>query len=185
MMSVTAEKKGGAPMNPQDASRPKDADLAARTALWRDRPVREQVEHIIRETHPRLQDRLQAIDEHLEAAKACSESVEAVQKFFRDLAAELQQHMEAEEKELFPRLLDAAETDPAGRKRLIERLTGEHDEVNERLAQKQFPVVEVLLPQTGADALRAAREELRLFQRELDEHIALEREVLFPKALEG
>lgn len=98
----------------------------------------------------------------------------------RALASELEQHMQQEERILFPMLLAGAELAAAAP---IHCLSVEHDEHGRRLATTRAMTHDFEPPATACSTWRALYLGLHEFERSVMEHIHLENHVLFPWAL--
>jgi regulator of cell morphogenesis and NO signaling len=113
---------------------------------------------------------------------------------FAALAGELEPHFMKEERVLFP-YLDQAEAaraegrpvPPAGFGSVanpIRRMSMEHDGAGELLRRLRAQSHDYTPPEDGCASVRAAFSGLAAFERDLHEHIHLENNVLFPRAIE-
>lgn len=111
---------------------------------------------------------------------------------FGEVVAELSHHMVKEEQVLFPYIRDLAEAgDRPGRTpspfgtvanpiRMMER---EHQEVTDAMALIRQLTRDYATPPDGSAACAVAMTELREFERDLERHVHLENDLLFPAAL--
>jgi regulator of cell morphogenesis and NO signaling len=170
-------------MSPTPTPEPRRRSRAEEAvAAWRQRSLPELLDHLEEHYHRRVRQALPAIEDLLERCRQSgavnASALTAVKGLFDDLVAEIRQHLEAEEEELFPALREAAD-EPELPAELVARLEAEHDEMSELLVEKQLPVVEALLPEAELEPLQELHRRLKEFEGEMREHVALERELLF------
>lgn len=141
--------------------------------------VAEVIDHVLRKHHAFLRREIPRIRGMLKACMAQhpdeGEVLDALSSFFNGLAEDIMEHMEKEEVELFPLVLegqDAQDLEP-----VLQELDAEHELAGEKLTLSQFPVVRALLPTAAGEQLHSA---LMAFEADLGAHIDLERDVLFP-----
>lgn len=118
--------------------------------------------------------------------------VVAVRSLFAELADELGPHMMKEEQILFPyveELEAASEGDPRPRSCFgtianpIRVMLAEHESAGEKLAQLRAVTSGYALPADACLSYRALYERLADLELDLHRHIALENNLLFPRAL--
>ena len=118
--------------------------------------------------------------------------VVVVRRLFGELADELGPHMMKEEQVLFPyveELEAASEGDPLPRSCFgtianpIRVMLMEHESAGEKLAQLRAVTEGYALPQDACLSYRALYERLAGLEQDLHRHIALENNLLFPRAL--
>lgn len=112
---------------------------------------------------------------------------------FETVALELQKHMQTEEEELFPNLKimleHATRKEPAkegpslGAQALIASLESEHRKVGDLLYAIRSLSNKYLPPEDACTTYRVTYQELEDFERDLHQHVHLENNILFPKAL--
>jgi regulator of cell morphogenesis and NO signaling len=114
-----------------------------------------------------------------------------VAAYFRQVVADLEQHMLKEEQVLFPYVRELAESDDssghtpspfgtvANPIRMMER---EHHEVGDALRIIRELTRGYAVPDDGCPAYATGMAELRQFERDLHRHVHLENNVLFPAA---
>ena len=115
-----------------------------------------------------------------------------VRQVFGELAAELMPHMMKEEQILFPyveELEAASDGDPRSQSCFgtianpIRVMLMEHESAGEKLAQLRAITSGYALPQDACLSYRALYERLHDLEQDLHRHIALENNLLFPRAL--
>lgn len=154
------------------------------TEDWGERPLTELLDHLLREYHAPIEGELRAIREAVRAAAAaCADGPGRFTELIREvdeLAEELANHVAKEEAVLFPWIR-------SGRGALagapIRVMMLEHADADARVAR-----INMLLPcvhKGGGDACAALRDCFATFSSRLAEHMRLENEVLFPRALRG
>jgi len=108
-------------------------------------------------------------------------------------AQDLTSHLDKEEKVLFPALIalgEESETPPQGPNRLrfidrcIERMLGEHQHSGESLEEFRRLTCNYTPPAGACNSFRFLYEKLKEFDADLQQHIHLENNILFPKALD-
>lgn len=118
--------------------------------------------------------------------------LDKLNELFHALVAELQEHSDEEERELFPYLKKLSEmkksrTKPAGLQFLlhhpIRTLEAEHEHTG-ALLDEICALTNNYAPIPNAPLYNELMHELRVFQQDFHTHIHLENNVLFPKALE-
>lgn len=111
-----------------------------------------------------------------------------VAELFSQIEAELKQHLEKEEQELFPaikRML--SDTNPADREIIraeIERMSGEHEFAGAAMDKINEITGGYRTPSDGCSTYAVTMQYLKQFEDDLHTHIHLENNILFPKALQ-
>jgi len=108
---------------------------------------------------------------------------------FEEIKNELEQHMQKEERILFPRiklleLTHAENTTEAQIKAPIAVMEHEHDHAGEIMMKIRNLVYNYEAPDTACTTHRLALQALKAFEEDLHTHVHLENNILFPKALE-
>jgi regulator of cell morphogenesis and NO signaling len=103
---------------------------------------------------------------------------------FCDLMKELYEHMEKEEKVLFPNLVAASEERLSNTEyfSLVEPFEHEHEHSGSIIEQISGLTNNYEAPEQACTTFRLALESLRAFQEDLHKHVHLENNILFPKA---
>lgn len=153
---------------------------------WDDRPLPELVERIVGHYHRRLREeipQLVAMATKVEARHGDKPSCP------RGLAAQLERmhesvldHLEKEEQILFPMILAGAGARVAGPVHAMEH---EHDDHARNLARVRELTTDLVPPAEACTTWRALYLRLAALEAELMEHIHLENNVLFPRALDA
>jgi regulator of cell morphogenesis and NO signaling len=151
---------------------------------WAAAPLADLVAHLTGVVHARLRDDLPelvrlstAVDRaHAQHAGYAA----AVTPLLVDLSADLLEHLEVEESTLFPQLLKAQ---AAASGATIRGLEDDHQRVGAVLARLRGLTNAFTPPADACPTWQALMAELARFAQELTEHVHLENNVLFPRAL--
>jgi regulator of cell morphogenesis and NO signaling len=151
---------------------------------WTQAPLADLVAHLVGVVHPRLRDDLPelvrlaaAVDRaHAQHPRYRAE----VTPLLVDLMAELLDHLEVEENTLFPQLLTAR---AAATGATIRGLEDDHQRAGAVLFRLRDLTHGFTPPADACPTWRALLSELARFAQELTEHVHLENNVLFPRAL--
>jgi regulator of cell morphogenesis and NO signaling len=171
---------------------------SGQTSEWATRPLSELIEYIVDQHHgfvrretPRLTGLLAKVNAkhgptHPEIAQ--------IESLFVAMAQELSTHMLKEEQVLFPhieRLEEAARTGaPAPQaffgsvSRPIANMAAEHDDAGAILAQLRELSSGYTTPQGACPTFTALYHGLEEFEHDLHQHVHLENNILFPRAIE-
>ena len=152
---------------------------------WRERPLVQVITHIVDHFHAGHRDelpRLIAMAEKVERVHAgrpdCPHGLAA---HLRDVAHDLEQHMQKEEAVLFPMIVAGAGMRAWAP---IQCLTSEHDEHGRALARMRELAHGYLPPLHACGTWRALYLGLADLERDVMEHVHLENHVLFPRTLQ-
>jgi len=164
------------------------AALAAEPSFerWDLQPVPALIAHLLERYHARHRVDLPALLEMAGKVERVHADKRAVPRGLAQLLArvaeELEQHMRKEEQVLFPLLL-------SGRGRLaampVQTLEREHEDHGRNLAALRAAAHGYVPPPEACNTWRALYLGLESLERELMQHIHLENNVLFPRALRG
>jgi regulator of cell morphogenesis and NO signaling len=154
---------------------------------WDARPLPELVDFIIARFHEPLRADLPALTEaarKIERVHAKKASCPVgLASFLEEVAAELQEHLLKEEQVLFPAIYAGAH---GGRVHMPVRvLMQEHDDHGASLRRLRELATGFVPPPEACATWRALYAGLYKLEADLMEHIHLENNVLFPRALEG
>jgi regulator of cell morphogenesis and NO signaling len=171
------------------------SELPPRESLdWRTVPITELMDHILQKHHvyvkteaPRLQTLLAKVvgvhgNNHPELRR--------VQAAFGDLANELASHLMKEEQILFPYLKQAASRNECGPscfgsvQNPIRVMMMEHDGAGEKLREIREATNNYALPEDACFSYSTLFSAFQEFEKDLHEHIHLENNILFPRAIE-
>ena len=165
---------------------------------WREVKLTELTDHIVRRHHAFLRETLPSIRTKLarviEAhAQQHGERLRRLREIFAALEAELTQHMEKEERVLFPlaERMEAAEQEgaipppaPCGSVgNPIGMMEHEHDNAGRALEQMRATTNGYAAPPDACASFRALYTQLQELERDLHTHIHLENNILFPRTL--
>ena len=149
---------------------------------WSARPAVEIVGHILARYHAGLRDELgrlvamstRAADRHGDSHPELVEVRDLVAK----LAAEMKEHLEREEREIFPALLHGDLSGVGGE---VATAEAEHEEVGRLLAQLRRVTNGFQPPLEACNTWRGLFHGLAELERDTHVHVHLENNVLFPK----
>jgi regulator of cell morphogenesis and NO signaling len=155
------------------------------------RHIREKHHRYVREAIPRVQTQLEKVmakhgKNHPEIA--------AIQRLFSEVGREMIMHMQKEEQILFP-YIDAMENSVNAHRPVeppffqtvvnpIQAMMQEHDSAGELLRQIRTASCEYAAPADACTTYKALYEGLREFEADLHQHVHLENNILFPRAVE-
>jgi regulator of cell morphogenesis and NO signaling len=153
--------------------------------------IREKHHQYVRESIPRIQEKLEKVmakhgPNHPEIAD--------IQRLFSEIAREMIMHMQKEEQVLFP-YIDALEraVNEHGSveppffqtvKNPIHAMMQEHDAAGDLVRQIRVLTSEYTPPGDACTSFKALYEALGEFEADLHQHVHLENNVLFPRAVE-
>lgn len=153
---------------------------------WRSRPLPELVDHILADFHEKHRRdlpeliRLASRVEHVHADHpACPHGLAAA---LRETLAELEMHMRKEEQILFPMIVRGMGSMADGP---VSVMRHEHDEHGERLRRLETLAHGCVPPPGACNTWQAAYAGVRALVDDVMEHIHLENNILFPRALAG
>lgn len=158
-------------------------------------PLDRLADYIVKTHHAYVRAALPVIAAHLTKLVAVHGArhpeLESVVRAFDDLSRDLLQHMLKEERVLFPylRRLSAADgrplTNPFGSVRNpIQMMAREHQQAGDEMRLIREITNGYTMPADGCATYRVTLAALALFERDLHQHVHLENNVLFPKAIE-
>jgi len=155
------------------------------------RHIREKHHRYVREAIPRIRTLLEKVkarhgENHPEIA--------AIQELFSDVGGEMLLHMQKEEQILFP-YIDALEGAKNGNGPLeppffqtvrnpIHMMMKEHDSAGDLVRKIRKATGEYTPPADACTSFTALYQELRQFEADLHQHVHLENNILFPRAVE-
>jgi regulator of cell morphogenesis and NO signaling len=174
---------------------------SARTSTeqnWNDAPLHDLVVHILKVHHCYLREALPKIDKLLrKVLRAHSDGhgrmLRELQSQFATLNDELTGHMMKEEMMLFPHIVAAEANRRSGAappascfasiRFPIRQMEAEHGVAGDALRKMRAATGGYVLPPDSCPTLRALYEELQHLEDDLHEHIHLENNILFPRAI--
>ncbi len=176
------------------------ADRVATDRNWFEAPLHELVDHILKTHHAYVKDALPRISGLLRKVQHAhgtrhGDMLREVNAHFKLLDEELTSHMMKEEMILFPNVV-AAEAHRQGSgpppsgcfgtvRNPIRQMEAEHEAAGEALRQIRKVTGGYVPPSDACATFRALYEELEQFEKDLHEHVHLENNILFPRAIEA
>lgn len=167
-------------------------------ASWVSAPLSDLTRHI-RETHHRyVRSAIVRIRELLDTVRARHGAAHAeigeIQRLFTQLGSEMIMHMQKEEQILFP-YIDSLEQAASGNSTLeppffrtvrnpIQTMLHEHDSAGELARQIRKASSDYTVPSGGCPTFQTLYDDLKQFEADLHQHVHLENNILFPRALE-
>lgn len=151
---------------------------------WDEVPIGRLIDHLLTHYHEPLKEdlpRLEAMARkvaHVHGAK--DEHLEALLALVLELRADLEPHLMKEEQILFPWIRRGEGPTPEGP---VAVMLSEHDDVARMLEELRRLTGDFRVPAGACATWTALWRGLEAFDRELREHVALENNVLFPRAL--
>ena len=145
----------------------------------------------VRESIPGLQEMTEKV---ARVHGAANPEVVSIANYFKEIALELEQHMVKEEDILFPYVKEIEEDERSGQSRTspmfgrvwkpIRMLEQEHESAGSLMRVIRKLSNDYSPPENACNTYRAAFALLKEFEDDLHEHIHLENNILFPKAIE-
>jgi len=164
------------------------------TRDWNGAPLGELVDHIVEKHHTYVKaevPRLRALIEKVVAAHGANHpELQQVQLAFLELANELAAHLMKEEQILFPYLKQMASGHGGGPscfgtvQNPIRVMMLEHDNAGEKLREMREATGNYALPNDACLTYSTLFAALGEFERDLHQHIHLENNILFPRAVQ-
>jgi len=175
--------------------RPFEADADAGVD-WTATSLEELTDHIVTRHHTFVRQETARLPELLGKVKGKHGSnhleLNRLEQLFRALASELKLHMMKEEQVLFPMIRqleeasreeDADTADFAGITFPMERMISEHEDAGGILREIRSLTCAFQPPADACPSFRALYQGLEEFERDLHQHIHLENNILFPRAI--
>jgi regulator of cell morphogenesis and NO signaling len=157
---------------------------------WGDAPLGELVDHIVGEHHAYLREELEPlaalVDKVAVAHGATEPALAGVRSTFGELRAELEGHLEQEERVVFPlsrRVGEGARVDAGFLRDAIGEAEEEHAAVGAALVRLRELTHGYEPPQGACPSWRAMLDRLRTLEADTHEHVHEENNILFPRAL--
>jgi regulator of cell morphogenesis and NO signaling len=168
-------------------------------ANWTSAPLSELTRHIRAKHHQYVNAAISSIQALLVKVKTkhgpTHPEVTAIDELFAKMGREMIMHMQKEEQILFP-YIDALERAAKGNGSIeppffqtvrnpIQAMTREHDSSSDLARQIRTASRDYTPPADACASFKALYEDLKRFELDLHEHVHLENNVLFPRALEA
>lgn len=170
---------------------PEDLNWMAAPLCELTRHIREKHHRYVREAIPRTQ----ALSDKVTAKHGTNHAeLEDIGKLFAEVGREMILHMQKEEQILFP-YIDALERAVNAQgsveppffqtvRNPIQRMMKEHDAAGDLVRQIRVLASEYTSPGDACTRFKALYEALREFEADLHQHVHLENNILFPRAVE-
>lgn len=173
-------------------------DVTPDDANWTSAPLSDLTRHIRERHHQYVRQaivRIQPLLDRVEAKHGKNHSgIADIQRLFAEVGREMIMHMRKEEQILFP-YIDALEravnthasVEPPFFQTVrnpIHAMMQEHDAAGDLVRQIRSLTSEYAAPADACTSFRALYEALREFEADLHQHVHLENNVLFPRAVE-
>ena len=173
-------------------------EIAPGSENWQSAPLAEITRHI-REKHHRYVrqaiPRVRALLEKVIAAHGANHAeLASIAGLFQEVGREMIQHMQKEEQILFPYIdaMERAVNEKAGIeppffqtvRNPIAAMMREHDAAGDLVKQIRERSGDYSAPADGCASYQALCHDLREFEEDLHEHVHLENNILFPRAVE-
>jgi regulator of cell morphogenesis and NO signaling len=165
---------------------------------WSSAPLPELAAHILERHHTFMKEQLPRMEGLLTRVLAAhgerhGDELRAAQGIYEAMDIALTHHLLTEEDVVFPLILEAAGSAAAGREeeavaRLrphLEHLEAEHRQAGRELQRLREATSGYRLPDDACPSFRELYEGLAAVEQDLHEHIHLENNILFPRALAG
>lgn len=152
---------------------------------WNDKPLNDLVDHILTVHHRPLIAELPRLGRLVEKVTSVHddtdpEQMTALRGVWQSLVADLEPHIEVEERVLFPWIRNPNGIAPAGP---IEVMEADHERVGDLLRELRRLTNDYVVPANACGSWRALWQGLDALDEDLHRHIHLENNILFPRAL--
>ncbi|CAH1208683.1 Iron-sulfur cluster repair protein YtfE [Paenibacillus plantiphilus] len=157
---------------------------------WREVPVPQLIHHIVNAHHAYLKEELPLLSEFITKILRVHGPTQGtvltdLHKKFHQMKAELEQHLAAEEEELFPLLQQYAEQPEAARNEQVLKglyeLESDHSEVGDALRDIRELTSDYALPPEACRTYQLTFQKLIDLESDMFQHIHLENNILFPR----
>ena len=168
------------------------------TANWNSAPLSDLTRHIRQKHHQYVRAAIPRIQTLLNRVKAehgpAHPEITTIQELFAHVGQEMIMHMQKEEQILFP-YIDALEKATNAHSSVeppffqtvrnpIHAMMKEHDATGELVKQIRKVSSEYTAPADACTSYKALYQDLRQFEADLHQHVHLENNILFPRAVE-
>ena len=155
------------------------------TVNWNEAPLTDLIEHIVSTYHYSLREELPRLEamairvNHVHGDKD-PERLQAIETIFSALKAELLEHMMKEEQILFPMIANGQGANAGDPVSVMEH---EHDSAGDALRKLRELTNDFTPPEIACNTWRALWHGLAALEQDTHQHIHLENNILFPRAL--
>ena len=196
LADACAEAKVGIAEVEQALAEVRTALANAEKIDWNAQPLHRLIDHIVRFHHLYVRRALPRVDQLLGKVLTAHgqkhHEIAQVQRHFHVVADELVRHMMKEEQILFPHIVKLEEAANARDKLApamfgtvrnpIRMMRAEHDTALLEMKAIRKISKDFDAPKEGCNSFRALYQAVEEFERDLQQHIHLENDILFPKA---
>lgn len=157
---------------------------------WREVPVPDLIRHIVHAHHAYLKEELPLLSEFVTKIKRVHGPTQGkvlteLHERFHKMKLDLEQHLIAEEEELFPLLEQfAAQPEAARNEQIIKglyELETDHSEVGDTLREMRELTNDYALPPEACRTYQLTFQKLIALEADMFQHIHLENNILFPR----
>ncbi|MBW7475233.1 iron-sulfur cluster repair di-iron protein [Paenibacillus oenotherae] len=157
---------------------------------WREVPVADLIHHIVHVHHAYLKEELPLLSEFVTKIWRVHGPVQGqvlsdLHERFHQMKLELEQHLIAEERELFPQLEQfAAHPETASREQIMKglyELESDHSGVGDALREMREMTGDYALPAEACRTYQLTFQKLIALEADMFQHIHLENNILFPR----
>ncbi|WP_141432136.1 iron-sulfur cluster repair di-iron protein [Bacillus sp. 03113] len=161
------------------------------TIDWKNATFSELIDHIVNKHHRYLNEELPQLSPYLTKMLRVHGTdqphIATIHRLFHELKTELEQHIIKEETEDFPLILayeqNPTENNRAKLQKIVEELEHEHSHAGDILKKLRDITKEFTPPEGACGTYRLVYQRLEALESDMFEHIHLENNVLFPRAL--
>jgi regulator of cell morphogenesis and NO signaling len=155
------------------------------TTNWNEAPLTDLIEHIVSTYHASLREELPRLEMMAKKVNAVHgdkdpERLQAIETVFCEMKAELDQHMMKEEQILFPMIANGQGEMASSPVSVMEH---EHDSAGDALRKLRELTNDFTPPEYACNTWRALWHGLAALEQDTHQHIHLENNILFPRAL--
>lgn len=162
-------------------------DAPTDTTNWKEAPLPALIDHIVETHHAYLRRELPRLNALLSRVAsrhgAQHEWLLAMQPVFRELSESLEEHMRSEEERVFPAIRKLSEQPGTPLGEAVEQMEEEHEEAGVALKTLRELSGGFTPPAGACNSFRALLHGLSEFEADMHQHVHLENNVLFPRAL--
>lgn len=166
-------------------------DLSEAEIDWESSSARELIDHIVQKHHHYLNEELPQLSPYVTKVfrvhGQTNPHLGTIHTLFNEIKTELEQHLVKEESEDFPLLLEYEQNPtPENREKLmqvVEDLEEEHSRAGNILKEIREVTNDFTPPQGACGTYRLVYQRLEALESDLFQHIHLENNILFPRAV--
>jgi regulator of cell morphogenesis and NO signaling len=173
-------------------------DISPNDANWTSAPLSDLTRHILERHHRYVREaipRIQTMSEKVGAKHGARHpEISSIRTLFIEVGQEMIMHLQKEEQILFP-YIDALEKARSTHSSVeppffqtvrnpIQAMMSEHDSAGDLVKQIRKASLDYTPPADGCTSYRALYQDLREFEADLHQHVHLENNILFPRAIE-